>query len=64
MLGADYHAKLDPWMDLIKTSAKNRNVSTLKAAGDIAKDAAASISGAAAVMVLAAFVEMIEPSNG
>lgn len=64
MLGANYHAKLEPWIGMIKASAKNRGVSELRAAGDLAKDVAANISGAAAITVLAAYVEMIEPSNG
>ena len=63
MLGADYHAKIEPYMSMIRVSAKNRKVDELKAACDMAKDVAENISGQAAVMVLAAYVELVEPSN-
>lgn len=62
-LGANYRAKIEPWMGMIKASAKNRNVSELRAAGDLAKDVAVNISGAAAITVLAAYVELVDPSN-
>ena len=63
MLGTDYHAKIEPYMSMIRVSAKNRGVSELTAACDMAKDVAENISGHGAVMVLAAYVELIEPSN-
>lgn len=62
MLGPKYQEGIQPMVTLLRDTAKRRNVPEIVAASDLAKELAEHVSGQAAVMMLAALVESIEPS--
>ena len=59
LLGAHYKRDMDLWAIAIRGDAEQKKCSDLEAATDIANKA----GGFGAIVVLAAYVEMAEPSN-
>jgi len=61
LFGARYHEKVKPYMEIVQQAAKNREVSNLDMAEQMARDLVDA--GKSPLMVLAAVVELTEPSK-